>query len=266
MSLSATIKSIKRADTLLVTPKIEAFLRDVPEGVIWDAEGKALFDELCKSTFGSNSDRSGRFGASSRGKCERAQVFTYMGMPGGRILDPDTLNLFNDGKWRHLRWQMMGMQSGALTHVEYPLKMDKYRLGSSADGLNAFDTFLFELKGDRNMARLLDQSGGVVREHNLQIHTMMLMTGWDVASYVMEDKSTQQFREIVVKRDPAIIREVRTELEILNEHVNQRTLPQVLPACARKEGPYRTCDYGPRCLERDATGNYWPDVPGDWDS
>lgn len=265
MSLGKTIKSIKAAEnsTLLVTPRIEQFMRDNPEGVIWDEDGHALFKEIAKATFGGNSDRSGRFGASGRGTCHRRQVFSYLGMPEGRIMDIDTAILFSDGKWRHLRWQMLGMQSGALTHAEYPLSMPKYRLRSSVDGLNTVDSFLFELKGDRNMSRLLDN--GVPEAHNLQMHTMLMMTGWEVFSYLMEDKSTQQFREIVVKRDPAVIREVRQELEELNEHVEHRTLPEVLPSCRAKEGSYRTCPYGPQCLARDSEfGNFWPDTAGDW--
>lgn len=269
MSLGSLIKSVKRGQQsqLLVTPKIEQFLLDVPEGVIWDDEAYALFKRLTEAAFGTNSDRSGRFGSSSRGTCQRAQMWKYIGMPERKIIDPEVLNLFNDGKWRHIRWQMMGMQSGALTHVEYPLKMKKYRLGSSADGLNSIDSFLFELKGDRHMARLLDAAGGVDPKHNLQIHTMLLVTGWDIASYVMEDKATQQWREIVVERDPVVIAQVKQELEELNEHVEQRSLPEPLPACQAKEGPYRNCPFAKPCIERWKAGNhYWPDEPGDWDS
>ena len=269
MSLGQTIKSIKKAQTLLVTPKVEEFLRAHPEGVIWDEDGYALFKELTKAAFGTNSDRSGRFGASARGKCHRYQMWQFLGMPERRVLDPEKLNMFNDGKWRHIRWQMMAMQSGAVTHVEYPLSLPKYRLKSSADGLNSIDTFLFELKGDRHMARLLDTPGGVVYEHDLQVHAMFLMTGWDLASYVMEDKATQQWREVIIRRDPNTIRIVKQELEELNQHVEDRTLPAPLPACQAKEGPYRTCPFAKPCVERwhgGRGGDYWPDTPGDWDT
>lgn len=193
-------------------------------------------------------------------------MFSYLGMPGLRVIDADKMNLFSDGKWRHIRWQMMGVQSGALTHAEYPITFSKYRLRSSADGLNARDEFLFELKGDRNLSRLMDQDGAIVHEHNLQIQCMLLMTGWDRCAYVMEDKSTQNFREVVIRRSPKVIAMVREELIRLNEHVENHTLPPVLPACAAKTGPYRSCDYAPQCLKRAAEGNYWPDVPGDWNT
>lgn len=256
------------ASTLLVTPKIEAFLMEHPDGVIWDEDGWALFRQIVEATFGTNDDRSGRFGPSAIGSCQRQQIWKYIGMPSTKVIDLDLMNLFNDGKWRHIRWQMMGVQSGALTHAEYPLSMPKYRLRSSADGLNSVDAFIFELKGDRNMSRLLNEQDGVVDKHFKQIHTMLLMTGWDLASYLMEDKATQQFREIVVHRDPKIIREVRTELEELNEHVENRTLPVPLPACQAKEGPYRSCPFAKPCIERwngGRGGDYWPDER-DWSS
>lgn len=274
MALGTMLKNLTRQSDLLVSPKVREFLMKNPEGMVMNDEGTDLADDtkdlilqIMQAAFAANSDRSGRFGASSRGKCERAQMWTYLGMPGRRIIEPETLNLFNDGKFRHLRWQVMLVQSGAATHAEYPLSYKKYRMTSSVDALNAEERFLFELKGDRHMARLLNAEGGVVPEHNLQIHSMFFMTGWDTASYVMEDKSTQDFREIIVRRDPAIIAKVKNELERLNEHVEHRTLPEPLASCQSKEGPYRTCPFAAPCIERFRAGNtYWPDQPGDWDS
>lgn len=262
MTLSGAIKNIKKAESLLITPKVISFLEKHPDGVVWDDEAYEIWRDLTSRAMG-NEDRSGRFGASSRGDCQRRQIFNYLGMPGGKIIGPDTQNLFNDGKWRHLRWQMMALQAGAITHAEYPYSYPPLRVSGSMDGLNSYDSFGFELKGDRNMSRIID---GVPETHDLQMHTMMLATGWETFVYIIEDKKTQNWREIIVHRDPKIIAVVRQELEELNEFIEDNTLPPVLPACAAKEGPYRTCPFGPRCLERERIGNYWPDRAGDWDS
>lgn len=262
MTLASAIKNIKRAEKLLVTPKVIDFLERHPDGVVWDDEAYAMWRDLTQRAMG-NDDRSGRFGASSRGDCPRLQVFNYLGMPAGKLIGPDTQNLFNDGKWRHLRWQMMAWQAGALTHLEYPYAMKSLRVSGSMDGLNSYDSFGFELKGDRNWSRALD---GTPDKHNLQMHTMMLATGWDTFVYVIEDKETQQWREIIIRRDPKVIAAVRQELEELNEYVEDHRLPPVLPACATKAGPYRNCPFGPQCVERHRTGDYWPDRAGDWDS
>lgn len=262
MSLTGAIKRIKKAEQLLVTPHIIEFLRTNPEGVVWDEDGYRLFREITQRALG-NEDRSGRFGASAAGKCKRAQMFTFIGMPEGKVIDVDLQNLYNDGKWRHIRWQMMGVQSGALTHAEWPVVYKPLRIKTSVDGLNTYQNFGFELKGDRNWSRVMHD---VPEDHDLQIHTMMLAMGWDTFSYLVEDKSSQQFKEHIVRRDEGKIRIVRRNLEELNEHVENRRLPGVLPACAAKEGPYRTCGFAKQCLARAAQGDYWPTTPGDWDS
>lgn len=271
MALGNTLRHLTRASDLLVTPKVRDFLADNPSGLLLDGddlaqETKDLILDIMQRAWVGNEDRSARFGASSRGKCQRAQMWEFLGMPARRLVEPEQWNLFNDGKFRHLRWQVMGVQSGALTHAEYPIKYQKYRMTSSVDGLNTHEQFLFELKGDRHMARLLDAAGGVVNDHNLQIHSMFFMTGWEKAVYIMEDKASQDWREIIVHRDPVVIRMVKRELEELNEHVEHRTLPEPLAACQAKEGPYRSCPFARPCIERWKRGiSHWPDQPGVWD-
>lgn len=266
MSLARRIKTIKKAETLKVTPRIEKFLATNPEGVVWDDAGFALFREIVERSQGNDvASRANRFGASSRGQCLRRQTFAFLGMPQLRLMTPELANLFNDGKWRHLRWQMMLVQSGAATHAEWPAVMPRYRVKVSIDALNTDEQFLFELKGDRQMSRLLGE--GVPEVHNLQMHTMMLATGWDDFVYVMEDKSTQEWREFIIRKDDGIMARVRQELEVLNEHVERRVLPDILPACAAKEGPYKSCPFAVQCIDRHRrVGNQWPDQPGNWES
>lgn len=262
MTLAKAIKVIKKSDSLIVTPKVYEFLRAYPDGVRWDDEGYELWRDLTQRAMG-NEDRSGRFGASGRGKCLRAQIFGFIGMPAMKMIDGETQNMFNDGKWRHLRWQMMLLQSGAITHAEYPYSAPKYRVSGSMDGLNSYDSWGLELKGDRNWSRVLD---GIPEEHNLQIHTMMLATGWDKFVYLVESKSNNDWREIIVRRDPKIIQQVKDELEELNDHVERRTLPEILPACEAGEGPYRTCPFARGCRDRHNRGEYWWPAERDWDT
>ena len=259
MSLGRAIKGIKKAGTLLVSPRMEAFLRAYPDGARWDDDTYALIREITEA-WKANDDRSGRFGASSRGTCHRRQVFGFLGMHTYEVMSPEKQNLFNDGKWRHMRWQVLGVESGALTHVEYPYGSKTWRVSGRMDGLNSYEAFGFEAKGDRRMVRTLD---ALPEDHMLQVHTMMLATGWDTFSYLIEDKSTNDWREVVVRRDKRLIVEVKKELQILNEHVEDRILPEVLPACAKKEGPYRTCPFAKQCLKRHQQGDHWP-ADRDW--
>lgn len=253
MSMASMVRTIKKAEPLLVTPHVVDFLDRVPDGVVWDEEALEFWADLVRKAMG-NEDRSGRFGASSRGMCMRRQIFAFIGMPVLTLRPVELSNLFNDGKWRHLRWQMMAVQAGALTHAEVPYSKPSLRISGSMDGCNAYDSWGFELKGDRNMSRVLE--GGVPEAHLLQIHTMMLATGWDTFSYIIEDKANNDWREFIIRRDKTIINTVKTEIEELNIHVNNETLPQVLPACAAKSGPFRGCPFSKQCL---AQKDQWPD-------
>lgn len=252
--LSNAIKNIKRAEPLLVTPHVERFLQAVPDGVVWDDEAYKFWRDLTQRAMG-NEDRSGRFGASSRGRCPRQQVFAFLGVPGEKMLSTDTKNLFNDGKWRHLRWQMMAWQAGAISHAEWSYSLPELRVSGSMDGYHFEKHYGFELKGDRNWSRAMID---IPHDHNCQIHTMMLAADLDTFSYVIEDKASQNFREKVVRRDEDIIREVTHELEYLNERIDNEDLPPILPACASKEGPYRSCPFAVFCIDRHHSGDEWP--------
>lgn len=276
MSLGKLLKDTIHLQTsdLLVTPKITKFLQDNPGGLTLNrartslsADSKRLVSYIMDKGFAGNEDRSGRFGASSRGTCLRAQVWTYLGMPSRKVQDVELSNLFNDGKYRHLRWQVMGMQSGALTDVELGISDPSFRVTTSLDGVNDKEGFLFELKGDRRPTRMMDKVGAVDEKHRLQIHTMFLVSGYNRASYIVEDKLSQVWREVVVDEDKAIMRQVVEELDTLNEHVEQRQMPEPLAACKVKEGPYKSCPFAAPCIKRwNQQNDYFPDSPPDWES
>lgn len=253
--LSGAIRNIKRAEPLLVTPHVERYLDRVPDGVVWDDQAYEFWRDVTQKAMG-NEDRSGRFGASSRGRCYRQQVFAFLGVPNEKIIGTDLKNLFNDGKWRHLRWQMMAWQAGAITDAEKHYSYPALRVSGRMDGYNAREHFGFELKGDRNWTRAMTD---IPHDHNLQIHTMMLAADLDTFAYVIEDKASQNFREKVVHRDEDTIRVVKIELEHLNERIDNEQLPQVLPACKAKEGPYRTCAFAIFCLDTHRAGDPWPE-------
>lgn len=260
-ALTRIIKNIRKGEQLVITPRIDQYLLHHPDGIHWDTSAFEALTEIV-GVEAKNSNRANRFGASSRGSCQRRQVFQFLGMPQEQILSPVTVNLFMDGKLRHLKWQIMGMQAGIFTHVEHPVEVPQYRLKCSLDALNADEAWFFELKGDSNWTKALE--GIVPERHNLQIHTCMLATGWDMCVYVIEDKRSQEWREIIVRKDPVVMRQVKKELAQLNEAIDYQRLPPILSECQAKQGPYTTCPYNKRCLgQEDWYDNEWPEE-GKW--
>lgn len=238
---------------LLVTPAAREWLRKNAD--VRPEEGSALEESMLgvmRST--ANNKRSGRFGASSRGTCLRRQVFAFLGMPQDGLGDWRLHNVFFDGHMRHLKWQLLGLDAGIFTDVEVQYKIPEMRLSVSLDAENHPEGWMFELKGAFSIPRLVPEN------HNLQVHTCMLASGFERASYLVEDKKTQDFYEWVIHRDEAVIQQVVDELGVLNESVDKEELPKVLPECKRQQGAYKTCPYAADCLGQ----KHWPE-DGEWD-
>ena len=187
-----------------------------------------------------NSVRTGRFGASSRGDCLRAQVFSYIGFPSAPRFDYQLHNIFHDGHWRHMRWQAMLLTMGRLTDIEK--RYSKGHFGISMDGVNEEEGWLFELKGAHTIPREIPE------KHLMQIHTYFEVSGMDTCCYLVEDKRTQDWREWVVTPMDNYTQAVREEMDSLDKAIETETLPEILPACHGGGGPSKRCPYAKDCL------------------
>lgn len=271
-SLGAILKRIQSSEALIVTPTIDRWLVDHPEGITVPQEMMPLVEMLLSSP---NADRSARFGASGRGTCTRQQVFSYLGMPGLRRYDSQLQNIFNDGTWRHIRWQIMGLLAGIFVNdhwnvpeglygspdqapVEVVHRMPQYQLKVSCDGENTEEGWGFELKGHGWYGGVV--KNGIPPKHLLQVHTYFIATGFDRFVYVAEDKRSNDWKEIVVRPDPAILRTTKDELNALTDAIEDEELPPVLTACRGGKGEdFKGCPYQHRCT----TQQGWP-TPGEW--
>lgn len=258
MSLVKMIKnSIKERPDLIITPRLEDWLEATPELVL-RPEDEQLFLTLLRPS--PNAVRAGRFGASSRGTCKRRQVFGFLGMPTTKIMDPQLQNIFNDGKFRHIRWQLMLLQAGLINRVEHRFKLTRYRLKVSLDGSKKDEGYFVEVKGMRSYTSTMTT---VDEKHLKQIHTCMLASGIDTCVYIPEEKGTNDWREVVIHRDEEIMAGVKKELRSLNLAVDNRELPPVKTECRKKMGEYKQCPYAALCLHHEAAGDDWPE-DGKW--
>jgi hypothetical protein len=249
-SLSAQIKRLKANQAKIITPRMDKWLIDHPEGITVPPEMMPLVQRLLSSP---NANRSARFGASGRGRCQRRQVFDFLGMPALRTHDPVLQNLFNDGTWRHIRHQLMGMIGGWFTDVEVTHVMAQYALKVSTDGENTDEGWGFELKGMSWMKKLL--LDGINDYHMGQIHTYFVATGFDRFVYLAENKQSNDWIEMVVLKDPKWMRIVKEELNALTDSIEDRKLPAILPACrAHKGEDFRGCPYSAFCTDQ----TKWP--------
>lgn len=238
MSFGQMMRKVKAGQDLLATPHFMEYLTTNGGNVSHDEEIVQRIADLIRDD--SNSIRHSRFGASSRGTCQRRQVFAFLGKPTQGSYDPILHNIFMDGTWRHLRWQAMGLQCGAFTDVEVMYQKGNFKI--SIDAENADEEWIFELKG----ARFVPED--VPEAHMLQIHTYFWASGFEKCSYLVEDKRSQDWKEWVVTPIDKYVEAVEEEINDLEEAVKERKLPDILPACKQKEGPFKRCPYSEICL------------------
>jgi len=242
-----TILNIVKDDRLILTPGVFQWLTKHPEGLVLTTNEADL---LTKLTMIRPRNRAQSFSCSARVQCVRRQQFTYIGVPTQSTLDAPLQNKFNDGTWRHLRWQMMLLKATLLEKVEVPVWHEGYNLLGSMDGEGVndkFGKFGFELKGIGSLSFLKE---GPHLHHLYQIHSYFVARpDLDVFSLIYEDKMTQVWKEFVIERDPKIMRSVRKELVKLNTATNHRKLLPILEGCKNGRGPdFRACPYSGICL------------------
>jgi len=228
-----------------ITPKLQGWLVNHPDGVHITKKAIAvramqiLKPKIIKS-------RAGAFHPSQLYQCKRAQVYGYHNAPTTKVFNPQLQNIFNDGHFRHLRWQIMLLEAGLIQEIEVPVDVPEIRLQGSMDGVNTIDKWMFELKGTSQYSTIVKK--GVMPAHIKQIHAYLLGSGLDEAIVVYECKSTQQWHESVVHKDPDVINEISTILESLNDAIDNEYLPERLPDCENKTGAtYNSCAFAEIC-------------------
>ncbi len=245
--MSANLKRMVRVakQQSRITPKLTGWLASHGEGVVvTDEETEALLLRLVKP----GGSRSHAFHPSQLYQCQRRQVFDYYGVDGLRAYNPQLQNIFNDGTWRHMRWQIMLLNAGILDRVEVGVSVPEVRLTGSMDGVNDTEGWMFELKGTSQFGTV--KKGGVMAAHQKQVMAYLMAAELDKAVVVYEDKLGQDWAEFEVHRDEATIKEIASILETLNESVDHDQLPEVLDDCKIAKGKtYDECPYSHICRE-----------------
>lgn len=215
--------------------------------------------------------RSGSFSASSSGDCLRYQELQYLGMPSMDTTDPRLQNIFDDGKWRHLRWQSMLMDAGLLTRCEMPLYWRNKRSRGTIDGYGIVPDdhprtswqgldFGFELKGMNPYmySKVVKGDQDIKEEHTRQFSRYFLMGGFDLFVVIYENKATQEWFEWVVEPDDQLIAESQQELDDLNQAIEHKHLHDMLPQCKIRTGAFKECPFGRTAQGTCPKAGTWP--------
>lgn len=189
------------------------------------------------------------FRSSSTGFCERRRIIAALGIEEPPLEDSKLVNIFHNGNFLHLKWQMAGLTAGWLAEAEVVADDPSINFGGTLDGILCDGSgFEFKTINDRgHMGTWMDPKP----LHVKQVHAyMVLRPDIEKFSIVYENKYTSEWREMRVQKDPKILRQVNNELGSLLEYWEERKLPPVLTDCRAKKGTeYRQCPFSGPCLE-----------------
>lgn len=198
------------------------------------------------STKNADRDRVGTWSASSSGSCLRQQQLTFLGMPKGRPT-PEQLNIFANGDYLHLRYQVAGLVAGWLSDAEVPLTLKTVR--GTADGILRWGEVL-ELKSinDYGFKNVLEF--GPKTAHKRQATAYMIATGLPSTRFIYENKNTNANIEFYYERDEDMVVSVLDEWARLDTLAERRELAPMLEPCTRAEGfDYKYCPFNQICSE-----------------
>lgn len=269
MSLAKIVRRAKLDRELILTPRVHDWLQENGDIVLTPE----LAERLANMLMSHPRVRSGSFSPSQAGTCPREQVFKFLGAKQRVSLDTVLQNLFNDGTWRHLRWQFMGLHGEWFTDIEVSIPVPSRRATGSIDAVNDLEGWLFELKGTSAGTRALREHVPIAIDylkrdlvplatedwvlklaykHLLQIHRYFLQSGgrFDKAILMYESKMSQEFVEFVFEPIPAALETVSKELDMLNSYADEEKLPPMLKMCRAEKGEiFRECPFNHSCSE-----------------
>lgn len=186
------------------------------------------------------------FSASGAGRCLRERQLAFMGikrMPN----DEKSANIFANGDYVHLRYQVAGLVGGWLEQAEVPAFLPEYQLSGTLDGM-LINGHGLEVKSinDRGFTEIA--TFGPKHDHLFQTHSYMLAKQLDTFHIVYENKNTNQVKEFLIHRDEKLIDQIVRELEELNSATAAGVLLPMQPNCVLQTGSqYSWCQYRKSC-------------------
>jgi hypothetical protein len=231
-------------EDLIVSPLHDDWLSKNANPVYTDLAMAFMNSEMRKR----GRKREGTVSASSLDSCRRRQEFTWLGwweVPPS----PKTAQIFHNGNFMHLRWQMAGLTAGWLKDAEVPVPLDPVlKISGTMDGV-LYDGSVLELKSINTNGFGRISAFGPEKHHQIQVGTYMYLTGAPKGVIIYEDKNTQEYREFVLDMSPDLEDLVKESASTVWKLIDEQQLAPPLTDCEAHLGyRYHSCPFRDRCL------------------
>lgn len=204
----------------------------------------------------------GRLSPSSICGCERQSAFTFLGVEGKTTRDHETEMIFDDGNWRHHRWQTifkdmarMFPERFKVISIEDPSRIDSIKVAGHLDCL--FEIFwngewvrcVVDYKGANSFAYdHVFRNHTPKAEHVKQLRAYMKAKRVRVGFVLYDDKNSNRINVFVVRTTKGQWREVREWCERVLYQLDRHILPPRHPDCNNGHYLYGKCRFKGYCF------------------
>ena len=174
------------------------------------------------------------FSPSGATNCSRQQVIDKLGFKGLDYRNPRTLRILDDGRWRHLRWQMIFWKMGIVTSLEQFAKDGDLEYGGSIDvivklryrGKNIL--LIIDVKGTHaSQFNSIKETKQPLIKHVIQLQIYLhLHPDTDFALLWYENKNTNEVAEVIVKRNNRIMHRALRRQRYMQRYVEANAIPK----------------------------------------
>ena len=185
------------------------------------------------------------FSPSGATRCMRSQVIKKLGHEELPIGDPHTLNIFEDGKWRHVKWQMIFWRMGIVESMERFVSGGRLNYGGSTDAILRIPEHgrtVVDIKGANDTRwNEINGTGVPIPAHVVQVNIYMKLNKANLGLLWYENKNTNEVCEVQVTPDAALLKEYRTRQRFMKRHVKAGTYPPYECTLKDTDRQFRQC-------------------------
>lgn len=231
----------------------------------------------------------GRFSPSDLCGCERAAGFKFLGMESRKRINPDRELIFDDGNWRHLKWEsifhdmerVLGSDRCHVVAIETRVMFPELYVAGALDAILMLRPtarsprlkWLIDIKGinSRGFQHII-RNDAPIDKHVKQVVAYLRATGCKRGLLWYENKDTQETKAFIVRDDDDAWLEVESWATAVIHALNQRWLPPMHPECVRGTLTFERCPYARHCFGavddddvRDLAYDGWQGIEAAWD-
>lgn len=204
----------------------------------------------------------GRLSPSSLGGCQRAAVFQFTGTKGHKHIDPDSEAIFEDGIWRHHRWQslfmdmerVLGRKTFRVIEIEKSVTIPDIYVAGSLDVtvyIKGYGRIVIDIKGinDAGFSRIVTTDAPLPK-HVKQLITYEKARRVHKGLLLYENKNNQQLRNFLVHWDDEKWEAVQQWAEYVIDSLRRHKLPAKDLECQSGNFLYERCPFSHLCYGR----------------